>query len=203
LLRNIPADWPILIYGPLAIYEATGAESFGELLTAHRPAESQWSRHMSPKQVVSPAVFLNKVGKGNAVLIPCVPDAAFLEMYRVPEHRNLLRNTIRFLNPNPIVLIETSANIETVVTRDDAERRLFVHTICFSAPPTAATETFGKGRNVLPPVMEETSWYDVSITVRQKFRNARATSFRSKLTVTGSQVHLFTDAIHEVVILDI
>ena len=53
---DIDADLPILTYGPLVIYEGTGAQSFGELLTAHRPAEGQWRRHMSPKQVVSPAV---------------------------------------------------------------------------------------------------------------------------------------------------
>jgi hypothetical protein len=203
LTKGIPLDWPILTYGPIALYRADGAQKFGELMTAYRPAQSQWSRHMSPKAVVAPAVFLNKIGKGKALLIPCTPDAAFLDMYRVPEHRNLLRNAIQFLNPNPPVRIDASANIEIVVTRDDARRRLLVHTICFSSPPTAATEIFGKGRSVLPPVMEEASWYEVTITPRQRVTSVKTATDKSKLTMQGAQVHLFTNAIHEVVILEI
>jgi hypothetical protein len=202
LLQDIPPNWPILTYGPIAVYESNGAKSFGELLTAFRPPESQWSRHMSPKEVVSPAIFVNKFGKGKAILIPCVPDTAFLEMYRVPEHRNLLRNAIRFLNPQPATRLEAPANVETVVTRDENRSRTLVHSICFSAPPTAATEIFGKGRNVLPPVMEEPAWYEVTITSREHFSNVQAANSRSRLTVNGNEIRLFTNAIHEVVILE-
>jgi hypothetical protein len=202
LWKDIPLNWPLLTYGPIAIYEATGATAVGELLTGHRPAKSQWSRHMSPNKVVSPALFVNKVGKGQALLIPCVPDVAFLEMYRVPEHRNVIRNAIRYLNPKPPVLIEGPVNVETVLTRDSRNNRFLVHSICFSAPPTAATEVFGKGRDVLPPVMEEPAWYEITITSREGFSKVRATNPRSKLSVNDRQVHLFTKAIHEVVILE-
>ncbi|MCL5019795.1 MAG: beta-galactosidase trimerization domain-containing protein, partial [Patescibacteria group bacterium] len=58
LLNDIPPDWPMLTYGPLAAFEPDEAQVFGELMIAHRSKENQWSRHMSPDRVVGPAVLI-------------------------------------------------------------------------------------------------------------------------------------------------
>ena len=36
LLENIPPDWPALTWGPAAVFEATQAKAYGELLVAFR-----------------------------------------------------------------------------------------------------------------------------------------------------------------------
>jgi len=64
LLEDIPADWPMLTWGPIAVYEPTSAQAFGQLMVAYRSRDNQWSRHMSPAKAVGPAFLINSHGKG-------------------------------------------------------------------------------------------------------------------------------------------
>src|ERR1700722_13551723 len=105
LLRDIPADWPMLTWAPVAAYREDSALAFGELMIAYRSQDNPWSRHMSPGRVVGAAVFINRYGRGRTVLAPCLPDAAYIQRYRMPEHRNFIRNIVRYLNPTPGVLV--------------------------------------------------------------------------------------------------
>ena len=131
--------------------------------------------------------------------MPCVPDAAYIQRYRVPEHRNIIRNIIRYLNPTPEVLVDAPANVESVITRDENSRRLFIHLIGYSAPPTATSEVFGKGREVLPPVMEEPAAYHAQITVRGRFSKVQPANPATKITVKQNRISISTREIHEVI----
>jgi hypothetical protein len=202
LLRGIPADWPILTWGPIVACKAAGAQAFGELLVAHRPPPSQWSERMSPKEVVGPAVFVNQRGKGRVVYCPCSVDVAFAGEYRVPEHRNLIANLVRWLHPAPLVAVEAPRNVEIVLTRDEAHKRLLVHFLCFSAPATFAAVNFADGRRVLPPQMEEPMAYVAQVRVGQPVAKARAADPATKVVLEGNSIRMETSRIHEVLIVE-
>ncbi len=199
LLNNIPSDWPMLTWGPIAIYEAERAQAFGELIIAVRSKDNSWSKHMSPGKVVGSAVFVNRVGRGNTILVPAMPDAAFIQRYRMPEHRNLIYNLIRHLNPNPELVIDAPHSLETAIGQDRQRNELLVHLLNFAAPPTATSAPFDKGRSVLPPVMEEPSGYVARINVKGHFEKVTAASPVSRVDVRGSQITISTNEIHEVV----
>jgi hypothetical protein len=207
LLPNIPPDWALLTYGPCAGFEPTTAQGFGELLIAHRSlpgVPNLWMNHMSPAESIGPAVLVNRLGKGAVVTVPASVDAAFADRFRSMEHRNLIANIVRHLNPSPPVVIEAPRNVETVVTQDAGGKRLLVQFLAWWAPPTADIGPFEQGRRVLPPVMEETFEYSASVIVNRPFHAARASRHRppeapaARVHVAGNKITLSTRAIHEV-----
>lgn len=202
LLMDIPPDWPMLTYGPLAVFEPEGAQTFGELMVAHRSKDNQWSRHMSPDKVVGPAVLINTFGKGKVVYVPCALDVAYVGNYRMPEHRLLIRNMIRFLNPDPVIKVKAPLNVEVVITHDQNNNRLLVHLLCFSAPPTTSSAAFPNGRLILPPVMEEPMQYKANIFINKPFSNVSADNKETKIIIKGSEVQIETSSIHEVMIIN-
>jgi hypothetical protein len=200
LLPDIPPDWPMLTWGPIAIYAAAGAQAFGDLMTAVRSQDNSWSKHMSPGQVAGPAVFVNRSGRGKTILVPAMLDAAYIQRYRMPEHRNLIRNLIRYLNPDPEVVVDAPHSVETAIGRDPQKNRLLVHLVSFAAPPTATSAPFDKGRQVLPPMMEEPVEYVARIRVKRGFAKVSAASPASRVeTFRGSQITVSTNQIHEVI----
>jgi hypothetical protein len=90
-----------------------------------------------------------------------------------------------------------------VVTHDEAGGRLFVHLIGFSAPATGTATAFPIGKQVLPPMMEEPMTYEAHILVSGQFSKVQALSHEAKIAVRGSQIHLGTSAVREVVIVNL
>ncbi len=203
LLQDVGGDWFILIYGPLAIFKPQEAKAFGELLTAYRSQDNLWMNHMSPEKVVGPAVLVREYGKGKIVYLPFSIDSAFVGNYRMPEHRNLIRNIVRFLNPNPPVIIEAPPNVESVLSKDEEKNRLIIHFICFCGTPTSAAVPFPEGRKVLPTLMEFCSPYEAEITLNIPFTSAYSVGPQSKLSQKGKILRLQTHNIHEVVVIEI
>lgn len=213
LLENIPADWPALTWGPAAAFEAVQAKAYGEILVAFRSplappivpgtAPEPPAAPLTADKAIGPAIFVRQHGKGKAVYVPCSPDASVMSNFRIPENRYLIRNLIRFLHPEPKVKVEAPLNVEIIVTHDQARRRLLVHLVCFSAPPTATAAAFPHGKLVLPPMMEEPMTYEARLHVSGGFSNARALSRDAKVTVQGGQIRLGTSAVHEVVIIEV
>jgi hypothetical protein len=201
LLQDIPADWPMLTYGPIAVYEPAGARAFGELMLAYRSQDNMWSRHMSPEKVVGPAVLVHQHGKGKVVYVPCVPDAAWVGDYRMPEHRKLIRNIIRWLNPRPEVLVQAPVNVEAMVMRDEAKKRLLVHFVCFCGSTSNAPYAFPNGRRVLPPMMEESPQYKATVRVNRPFAKAEVVGPNTNVTVRENMIDLTTANAHELLIL--
>jgi hypothetical protein len=201
LLEGIPSDWPLLTWGPLAAYGLTTATGYGELLIAHRSLDNQWSQHMSPDKVVGPAVIVNRVGNGAVACAPCALDATVIQKYRVPEHRHLIRNLIRFLNPGPEWTVQAPVNVECIASRDEEKRRLFLHLVCFSGPATSTATAFPEGRLVLPPVMEEPMQYVAEISLRDGFKDARSVG-KGEVEVDGQKIRLSAADVHEVVVIE-
>ncbi len=201
LLKDIPPDWDMLTYAPVAAFEPTTAQAFGELLIAHRSQDNPWSRHMSADKAIGPAVLLNQCGKGKVIYAPCSPDAAFIGDYRMPEHRHFIRNLIRLLNPNPEVLITAPANVEIVVTQDVRRKRLLVHFLCFSGPATATAAAFPQGKRVLPTLMEEAMHYEANITINRPFSRVAAVGQGTRVVKKGDTVRMTTSNIHEILVI--
>ena len=201
LTRDIPLDWPILTWAAIGIYEPAGAQAFGDLMVAFRSKDNSWSLHMSPERVVGSAVFLHTYGKGKVAFVPCQPDAAFIQRYRMPEHRHFIRNLVEYLNPSPTVSIDAPASVEAVVNHDAKRNRLLVHLASFSAPPTAAIAPLDKGRLVLPPTMEEPMQYQGRITVHKPFSSASSVSDSTTVSVKAGEVTFSTREIHTVIVI--
>jgi hypothetical protein len=196
--RDMPVGLPLLVHGPIATYEPTSARVMGALFTAHRSQNNLWVSHMSAGQAAGPAILVREVGKGVVVTVPCALDAAFVGDYRMPEHRTLLRNIVRYLNPRPPVEIAAPANVETVVTRDAGRRRLLVHFVAWNAPPTFSSAAFPNGKRVLPPIMEEPQQYSATVTINVPFRRAATVGSGSRVRRRGATATLTTSAVHEV-----
>lgn len=203
LLKDVGSDWFILSYGPIAVFEPQKAKSFGKLLTAYRSQDNPWMHHMSPEKVVGPAVLIREYGKGKIVYLPFAIDSAFVGNYRMPEHRNVIRNIVRFLNPNPPVLIEAPPNIETVVTKDERSNRLIIHFLCFCGTPTTSAVPFPEGRRVLPSLMEFCSPFEANIKLNIPFSSAKVIGPKAELRRNGGILHLKTSNINEIVVVEI
>lgn len=201
LLTDVPAGWTMLVQGPIVGCEPVGGTPYGESLVAYRSQDNGWVAHMSAGEKVGPAVVVNARCKGRAVYVPSALDAAYAGDYRMPEHRNLLRNLVRWLNPTPAVQVHAPANVETVITHDKEKGRLFVHLLCFSAPPTVAAYAFPNGKRVLPPIMEEPARYEATITVREPYSRASVVGPDAKLTRRGNTIRVVTAQPHEVVVI--
>lgn len=202
--NQIQPNWPILTDGPMVVFESTSAQPFGELLAAyHTPHENPFGHMLSPKAPLGPALFISKHGKGKVLLVACSPDTAYAGNYRMPEHRYFIRNLIRYLNPDPPITIEAPLNVETVVTSDKAHKRLLVHLICFSSPPTSVAAPFGKGRRVLPPPMEQPMHYQATIKLNRSFVKAKATREHTRIARAQNQIKLATSEIYEVIAFDL
>jgi hypothetical protein len=202
LLQDLRADWPLLTWGPLGIYESTGAETFGELLVARRTKDNPWQGRMSPANVVGPAVFIHRHGQGKIVFVPCALDAAFIGDYRMPEHRQLIRNLVRYLHPQPEALIAAPLNVEAIVTRDETRNRLLMHLVSFWGPATASAAVFPQGGRVLPTQMEEAMPYEASIQLNRAFTRATAAGADTKILRQESTVRLQTANVHEVIVFE-
>ncbi len=183
LLEGIPADWPMLTWGPMAAMQTQGAAAFGRLMLAFRSQDNQWSRRMSPEKTAGPAVFLHRLGKGVVLTVPCAVDAAYAGDYRMPEHRKLIRNLVRLLLPDPEIRVEAPLHVEAVVTRDAPRKRVYVHFLSFSAPATSADVAFANGRRVLPPLMEEPARYRASVQLRRAATKVRAANPTTRLAL--------------------
>src|SRR5205807_2355611 len=100
-------------WGPAAVYEPAGATPYGELMVAYRSRPGvthAWMNLMSPDRAVGPGALVHRVVKGTVVTLPLAIDAAYVGDYRMPEHRHLIRNVIRYLNAEPLVAIEAPVN---------------------------------------------------------------------------------------------
>jgi hypothetical protein len=200
--RQIPSDWPMSVWGPVTVYKPLAAQPFGEVLVRFESGSSApWTRHLSAGEAVGPAIFVNKYGKGKVIYVACSPDAAVASDYRMPEHRYLLRNILRYLNPNPLVSINAPASVEVVVSQDKGMNRQFVHLVAFNSPASSVAAPVGESRRALPPPMEEPLYYEATIQIARPFSTVSTASGKTEISRRGNQIRLRTTQIYEVLIL--
>ena len=109
-----------------------------------------------------------------------------------------LRNAVRALHPNPPVIIDAPANVETVVTRDTQRNRLLVHFVAWNAPPAFSAVAFPTPKRAHPPVMEQPTTYSATVTVNVPVRSVGMVEKGSRVSRHGSEVTITTSSIHDV-----
>lgn len=200
---DVPSDWPLLTWGPLAVYEPDGADAFGQVMTAYRSKSNQWMNHMSPDKAVGPAVLVHHVGQGTVVAAAGSPDAAFVGDFRMVEHRNLIRNLIRYLNPQPRVRVEAPSHVEIILTEDKRRPQWYLHFLCFSPSIPSVAVPFPQGTRVLPPLMEEALPYLAKVHVAQPFAQVHAVGDETRfLSKTRQTVQAHIQGPHEVLVFE-
>ncbi len=203
LADGLPTNVPILTWGPIAIMKPADAMAYGQLMVAHRTKDNPWTWRMSADKAVGPAVLLRKLGKGQVMTLPCSPDAAYAGDYRMPEHRILLGNCVKVLRPKPAVTVQAPLNVESIMTREEKRRRIYIHLVAFFGPPTHAAEPFPQGNRVLPALMEEPGLYDAQITCRYDVHKVRAHHADTQIRRQGRRIGVRVARPHEVVMLDV
>jgi hypothetical protein len=204
LAPETPVDWPFLVRGPAAVLEPTGATPVGELLKPHRTKLHEQNRYnvdwpLSADAPVGPAVLLNRIGKGRVLTIAASPDWATASDHHTVEARRLLVNAVRFLCPQPRVLITAPATVEAIVTDDLSTRTLRIHLLGYNGPPQT---TPAKERPyVLPGLIEDVPMYRVKVAMRDPLKGAKALNRGTTIKRYGRSVEVTVNDIHETLIL--
>ncbi|MDX9753740.1 MAG: hypothetical protein RBU29_07245 [bacterium] len=205
LHQDIPVNWPFLVVGPGVAYKPTTAEAIGDCMKPARTVRQKQGKEgtempMSADDSVGPAILVNQFGKGTVLTIASSPGYAVASEHRMPEDRFLLRNAIRFLNPEPKITIEAPTFVETVITQEG--RRYRVHFLGYQTPPgwtPSKNRPYG-----LPTLIEDKPLYRATVTVKEKIKDI---SFLNRTTEMkkGSEktISLLIHDVHEVVIIDL
>ena len=202
LNQDIEPEGDFFIAGPNNVVSPAGGTAYGELKIAfhdrgpdtaigHAPHNSAW-------KAVGPAVVVKQFGKGKVVYFPFSPEMAYLDEYTLPEHRLLIGNALRYLYPNPPVSVKTSVNVESVVRWDGQNSRYLIHFIPYiGVRDVLAT----RDRKISVPPIQESFWHRTQVSLALPVKSARALSPRSRVNTNGNTVHLETDEIHEVLVV--
>jgi hypothetical protein len=199
---GIRIGWPFLVKGPAAIFSATSAVSYGELIRPHRTVRQKQGKEgtdwpMSANDTVGSAVFVNRVGKGRVVTFTCSPDFAAASEHHIAEARKLLVDAVRYLSPKPRVKVTAPSNVEAVVTDDPKARTLRVHLIGYNAP--AQTMAPQNRPNVQPALMEEPAMYRASIACAFPVRSATRLNSSTAIKRSGNRIEVVVEDVHEAI----
>jgi hypothetical protein len=195
-------DWPLLVKGPAVIWEPTTATPSGRLRRPHRTVRQRRGQEgtdwpMSAGEAVGPAILTRSLGRGTVVTIAASPDVATASEHHVAEARRLLTDTIRSLNPDPIVSIDAPAHVEAVVTDEPEAQTLRIHLIGYLSPPASLPE---KDRpRVIPVPMEDTPLFRAAIRVRRPIVSAEPGQPTTELQRDGQILHVLVHDVHGVV----
>lgn len=154
---------------------------------------------MSADVKVGPAILINRVGRGQVITFACSPDYATASEHHIVEARRLIRNAVRYLNPEPIVEISAPASVEAVVTDDSSSRTLRVHLLCYNATPQ--TTPARERPYVLPGLIEDRPMFKATIRAVRPIKHASALNRSTRLTRSGNTVKAVVEDIHDVVLL--
>ena len=197
-------DRPFLVKGPAIVCEATSAVPVGGLMKPYRTVRQQQGKEgtawpMSAEAAVGPAILVNQLGKGMVLTFAGSPDFATASEHHIVEARQLLRNAVRLLNPQPRVQITAPATVEAVVSDDPVARTLRVHFIGYNAPPQT---TPAKDRPyVLPGLIEEAPMFRASVELDRPVKRFKALNQSTVLKKNGKRVEAVVNDIHEMLLL--
>ena len=205
---EITPNWPFLIYGPAAVFELTTAQGYGHLHRPHRTlqqrkGEGNFSLPMSSDEAVGPAVLINDYGQGKVIYLPCSPDAALASEYRTVEPRLLLRNLIRYLQPNPEVTVEAPSYVESVVTTDPSNLVWRIHLVGYVSPPACTGPGRPHANFILPSLIEDLPLYRVKIGFNRSVIRVQTLNRETEISRLANEIVLQVADIHETVIVKV
>ncbi len=154
---------------------------------------------LSARQVVGPAILINRVGRGMVLTFAGSPDFATASEHHIVEARRVFANAVRFLHPRPRVRVEAPAHVESVVTDDPAGRTLRVHLLAYG--PTPQTTPAKDRPYVLPGLIEDTPLFRAAVTLNLPIRKATAWSASTVLKRQGHRLEATVEGVHEILVL--
>ena len=203
--RGIDPRYYVLCPGGLRLVTPAGAEPIGDLHEAFfkNSLPDQFFSHNihPPYRRVSPALFVNRYGRGKCIYAPFPLAAAYADTYELPEHRNLWGNLVRWLHDDPLVTVAAPLNTEVIVRR--TEERILIHLITYQ-PLRQATTLPSLDRPLRPSLrMEEPPLYRATLTMRTRYRQVSCAR-SSSLQATGDGVFaLQSEEVHEVIVVEL
>jgi hypothetical protein len=204
LAKDIPADWPFLVRGNAVVYKPTSAAAIGELYKPVRTVLQQQGKEGtempgSPDAVVGPAILVNKFGKGKVVCFACAPDEAIAGEYRMTEDRLLLRNAVRYLNPNPPVTIHAPLNVEAVVTEGPEANTARVHFAAYLSPPgcTPVNRPY-----IMPSLIEDLPLFRAQVRFAKPVKVAKPFGKTTEIKADENGFDATINDIHEVIVVE-
>ena len=165
--------------------------------------EGNFSLPMSSDEVIGPAMLINNYGKGKVVYLPCSPDAALASEYRTVEPRLLLRNLIRYLQPNPEIDIAAPSYVESVVTHDPSDLVWRIHLVGYVSPPACTGPGRPHANFVLPSLIEDLPMYQVRINFNRPILGVQTLNSDTEIRWSDNEIILTVKDIHETVIVKI
>jgi hypothetical protein len=155
---------------------------------------------MSAGEKLGPAILINRIGNGRVVTFAGSPGQAVAGEHHIVEVRRLMRNVIRWLNPEPLLQVEAPSNVEVVISDDAQNRRIRVH--CLGYNPTPQTTPPTNRPYVLPGLIEDAPSYQIAIQSGRSLKSVRATNSNSQIKREGSRILATIHDIHEVLVLE-
>jgi hypothetical protein len=158
---------------------------------------------MSSDEAVGPAVLINDYGQGKVIYLPCSPDAALASEYRTVEPRLLLRNLIRYLQPNPEVTVEAPSYVESVVTTDPSNLVWRIHLVGYVSPPACTGPGRPHANFILPSLIEDLPLYRVKIRFNRPVIRVQTLNRETEISRLANEIVLQVADIHETVIVKV
>ena len=158
---------------------------------------------MSSDEAVGPAVLINDYGQGKVIYLPCSPDAALASEYRTVEPRLLLRNLIRYLQPNPEVTVEAPSYVESVVTTDPSNLVWRIHLVGYVSPPSCTGPGRPHANFILPSLIEDLPLYRVKIRFNRPVIRVQTLNRETEISRLANEIVLQVADIHETVIVKV
>ena len=115
-------------------------------------------------EAVGPAVLINNYGQVKVIYLSCSPDAALASEYRRVEPQLLLRNLIRYLQPNPEVTVAAPYYVESMVTTVPGDLVWRLHLVGYVSPPACTGPGRPHANFILPSLIEDLPLYRVRIS---------------------------------------
>ena len=145
---------------------------------------------MSPDEAVGPAVLINNYGQGKVIYLPCSPDAALTSEYRRVEPQLLLRNLIRYLQPNPEVTVAVPSYVESVVTTDPGDLVWRIHLVGYVSPPACTGPGRPHANFILPSLIEDLPLYRMRISFNRSVIGMQTLNCETKISQSANEIVL-------------
>lgn len=195
---HVNLDLPVI--GRPVVMKANGAELFGDLRTALPGGRPPGTAGCSPWKAVGKALAVHQFGKGRAAYFPVPITCQYSTQRALSDYRNLIRNALRYLNPDREISVDAPPNVECVAMRGDQQDEYIVHLVGYW--PRKNCKTYWQAPAPTTEIMEEPAIYRANIRLAKRIRNARAHNSDTLVRIEGQTVRIQTGQVHEAVIIE-
>ena len=119
------------------------------------------------------------------------------------EPRLLLRNLIRYLRPNPEVIVAAPSYVESVVTTEPGDLVWRIHLVGYVSPPACTGPGRPHANFILPSLIEDQPLYRVRISFNRPVIEVQTLSSETEISWSANDIVLQVTDIHETVMVKV